>query len=74
MISLNSYHGSKNILLDFFIYFSLIPALVQVHEPWQKMYLGTCAGKGACVHLDMVHLKKIPPHCKYLTGTRFNSV
>ncbi|XP_032690945.1 rab3 GTPase-activating protein catalytic subunit isoform X2 [Odontomachus brunneus] len=45
-----------------------IPAFVQVQEPWQKMYLGGCAGKGTCVHLDMVHLKKIPSHCKYLTG------
>ncbi|XP_019887701.2 rab3 GTPase-activating protein catalytic subunit isoform X2 [Ooceraea biroi] len=45
-----------------------IPALVQVQEPWQKMYLGGCAGKGACVHFDMVHLKKVPSHCKYLTG------
>lgn len=50
------------------MYSSYIPALVQVQEPWQKMYLGTCAGKGACVNLDMVHLKKVPPHCKYLTG------
>ncbi|KAL6427603.1 hypothetical protein ACFW04_008819 [Cataglyphis niger] len=45
-----------------------IPALVQVQELWQKMYLGCCAGKGTCVNLDMVHLKKVPPHCKYLTG------
>ncbi|XP_011173080.1 rab3 GTPase-activating protein catalytic subunit [Solenopsis invicta] len=45
-----------------------IPALVQVQEPWQKMYLGCCAGKGTCVNLDMVHLKKVPPHCRYLTG------
>ncbi|XP_076182491.1 RAB3 GTPase activating protein subunit 1 isoform X2 [Ptiloglossa arizonensis] len=45
-----------------------IPTLVQVQEPWQNMYLGTGIGKGSCVHFDMVHLKKIPPHCKYLTG------
>ncbi|XP_072752258.1 rab3 GTPase-activating protein catalytic subunit [Anoplolepis gracilipes] len=45
-----------------------IPALVQVQELWQKMYLGYCAGKGTSVNLDMVHLKKVPPHCKYLTG------
>ncbi|XP_020283116.1 rab3 GTPase-activating protein catalytic subunit [Pseudomyrmex gracilis] len=45
-----------------------IPALVQVQEPWQKMYLGGCAGKGTSVNLDMVHLKKVPPYCRYLTG------
>ncbi|XP_017758239.1 PREDICTED: rab3 GTPase-activating protein catalytic subunit isoform X2 [Eufriesea mexicana] len=45
-----------------------IPALVQIQEPWQKMYFGTCIGKGVCTHFDMVHLKKVPLHCKYLTG------
>ncbi|KAG5330920.1 RB3GP protein, partial [Acromyrmex heyeri] len=45
-----------------------IPILVQIQELWQKMYLGCCAGKGTCVNLDMVHLKKVPPHCRYLTG------
>ncbi|XP_017796129.1 PREDICTED: rab3 GTPase-activating protein catalytic subunit isoform X3 [Habropoda laboriosa] len=45
-----------------------VPTLVQIQEPWQKMYLGTSIGKGVCTHFDMVHLKKIPPHCKYLTG------
>ncbi|XP_076283698.1 RAB3 GTPase activating protein subunit 1 [Lasioglossum baleicum] len=45
-----------------------IPTMLQVQEPWQKMYLGTSIGKGTCTHFDMVHLKKIPPHCKYLTG------
>ncbi|XP_068973563.1 rab3 GTPase-activating protein catalytic subunit isoform X1 [Bombus flavifrons] len=45
-----------------------IPTLVQVQEPWQKMYLGTSIGKGICTHFDMVHLKKVPSHCKYLTG------
>ncbi|XP_031828496.1 RAB3 GTPase activating protein subunit 1 isoform X2 [Nomia melanderi] len=45
-----------------------IPTLLQVQELWQKMYLGTSIGKGICTHFDMVHLKKVPPHCKYLTG------
>ena len=53
---------------DMFI-FSDIPTLVQVQEPWQKMYLGISIGKGICTHFDMVHLKKVPLHCKYLTGT-----
>lgn len=50
------------------MHFSYIPALVQVQEPWQKIYLGGCAGKGTSVNLDMVHLKKVPPYCRYLTG------
>ncbi|KYM94324.1 PREDICTED: rab3 GTPase-activating protein catalytic subunit isoform X1 [Cyphomyrmex costatus] len=45
-----------------------VPILVQIQEPWQKMYLGYCAGKGTSVNLDMVHLKKVPLHCRYLTG------
>lgn len=59
------------------MHFSYIPALVQVQEPWQKMYLGCCAGKGTCVNLNMVHLRKVPSHCKYLTGIYllyFNSI
>ncbi|XP_076182518.1 uncharacterized protein LOC143154345 isoform X2 [Ptiloglossa arizonensis] len=40
--------------------------IVQGQEPWQNMYPGTGIGKGSYVHFDMVHLKKIPPHCKYL--------
>ncbi|XP_008553461.1 rab3 GTPase-activating protein catalytic subunit [Microplitis demolitor] len=45
-----------------------VPALVQVQEPWQKYYLGISVGKGTMTHLDMVHLKKTPPHCRHLTG------
>ncbi|XP_034945637.1 rab3 GTPase-activating protein catalytic subunit [Chelonus insularis] len=47
---------------------SEVPALVQVLEPWQKYYLGVNVGKGSIAHLDMVHLKKTPPHCRHLTG------
>ncbi|XP_044596449.1 rab3 GTPase-activating protein catalytic subunit isoform X2 [Cotesia glomerata] len=47
---------------------SEVPALVQVQEPWQKYYLGVSVGKGTITHLDMVHLKKTPPHCRHLTG------
>ena len=54
--------------LTIYLFFSDIPTLVQVQEPWQKMYLGTSIGKGICTHFDMVHLKKVPSHCKYLTG------
>ncbi|KAK2582517.1 hypothetical protein KPH14_004814 [Odynerus spinipes] len=47
---------------------SEVPFFVQVQESWQKMYFGTSVGRGSCVNFEMVHLKKIPPHCKYLTG------
>lgn len=51
-----------------YIVFSELPALVQVQEQWQKFYLGISVGAGSRVHFNMVHLKKIPPHCKHLTG------
>ncbi|KAL7300905.1 hypothetical protein TKK_0006457 [Trichogramma kaykai] len=45
-----------------------LPAFVQAQESWQKFYLGVNVGKGSRMHLNMVHLKKIPPHCRHLTG------
>ncbi|XP_014211010.1 rab3 GTPase-activating protein catalytic subunit isoform X2 [Copidosoma floridanum] len=45
-----------------------IAAFVQVQEQWQNYYLGINIGKGSRMHLNMVHLKKIPPHCRHLTG------
>ncbi|XP_015108534.1 rab3 GTPase-activating protein catalytic subunit isoform X2 [Diachasma alloeum] len=45
-----------------------IPALVQAQELWQQFYLGISVGRGTMTHLDMVHLKKTPPHCRHLTG------
>ncbi|KAK0083783.1 hypothetical protein PV325_008241 [Microctonus aethiopoides] len=45
-----------------------VPALVQIQEPWQNSYSGIGVGRGTSSHLDMIHLKKIPPHCRHLTG------
>ncbi|KAJ8680941.1 hypothetical protein QAD02_016728 [Eretmocerus hayati] len=45
-----------------------VPAFVQALELWQKFYLGINIGKGCRMNMNMVHLKKIPPHCKHLTG------
>ncbi|XP_012275446.1 rab3 GTPase-activating protein catalytic subunit [Orussus abietinus] len=45
-----------------------VPAFVQIHEPWQKFYLGISVGQGIRTHFEMVHLKKVPPHCRCLNG------
>ncbi|XP_048506287.1 rab3 GTPase-activating protein catalytic subunit isoform X3 [Athalia rosae] len=45
-----------------------VPIFVQVHEQWQSFYLGVSEGRGVCSHFDMVHLRRVPPHCKYLNG------
>ncbi|XP_046465312.1 rab3 GTPase-activating protein catalytic subunit [Neodiprion pinetum] len=45
-----------------------VPMFVQVQEPWQSFYLGVSEGRGVCSHFDMVHLKKVPPYCKFLNG------
>ncbi|XP_011506540.1 PREDICTED: rab3 GTPase-activating protein catalytic subunit [Ceratosolen solmsi marchali] len=45
-----------------------VAAFVQVQEHWQKFYLGVNIGRKTRMHLNMVHLKKIPSHCRHLTG------
>ncbi|XP_058804801.1 rab3 GTPase-activating protein catalytic subunit [Phymastichus coffea] len=45
-----------------------IAAFVQVLEQWQKFYLGINIGKGSKTHMNMIHLKKIPPHCRHFSG------
>ncbi|XP_023712978.1 rab3 GTPase-activating protein catalytic subunit isoform X2 [Cryptotermes secundus] len=45
-----------------------VPVFVQIHEPQQHYYMGVCEGKGIRFEFEMVHLKRTPPHCKYLTG------
>nr|CAD7397861.1 unnamed protein product [Timema cristinae] len=45
-----------------------IPIFVQIHDPWQHFYMGVCEGKGVRSEFEMVHLRRTPPHCKYLTG------
>lgn len=51
------------------IFHSEIPAFAQVLELWQKYYVGiNVNARGSRVEFNMIHLKKITPHCKYLTG------
>nr|CAD7443748.1 unnamed protein product [Timema bartmani] len=45
-----------------------IPIFVQIHDPWQHFFMGVCEGKGVRSEFEMVHLRRTPPHCKYLTG------
>nr|CAD7196420.1 unnamed protein product [Timema douglasi] len=45
-----------------------IPIFVQIHDPWQHFYMGVCESKGVRSEFEMVHLRRTPPHCKYLTG------
>lgn len=45
-----------------------LPVFVQVLESWQNFFLGFCANKGVFSDYDMIHLKKVPTNCKYLTG------
>lgn len=52
----------------FVFIFSEVPMFAQVLEPWQNYFVGVCEGRGYRSEFDMIHLKKIPPHCKYLSG------
>lgn len=44
------------------------PIFIQIREKWQKCYLGVFEGDGARTNFEMVHLRRGPPHCHYLTG------
>lgn len=44
------------------------PMFVQIREKWQRCYLGVYEGEGVRTNLEMIHLRKGPPHCHYLTG------
>uniref|UniRef100_A0A0A9XWU8 Rab3 GTPase-activating protein catalytic subunit n=1 Tax=Lygus hesperus TaxID=30085 RepID=A0A0A9XWU8_LYGHE len=45
-----------------------LPIFVRSMELWQHFYMGICEGGGVRSEFEMVHLKKVPPHCRYLTG------
>jgi hypothetical protein len=47
---------------------SQVPVFVQIHELVQHYYVGVCEVKGVRSEFEMVHLKRTPSHCKYLTG------
>lgn len=56
----------------YFLLCSEVPIFVQVMEPWQKFYMGVSIGRGSRVYFNMVHLKKVPLHCKHLTGNFYH--
>lgn len=45
-----------------------IPIFVQIQEKWQACYLGVYEEQGVRTNFEMVHLRRGPPPCKYLTG------
>lgn len=45
-----------------------IPIFVQIREKWQRCYLGVYEGSGIRTNFEMIHLRKGPQHCQYLTG------
>lgn len=45
-----------------------IPIFIQIQEKWQECYLGVYEGERIRTNFEMVHLKRGPPHCQYLTG------
>ncbi|CAH1235391.1 unnamed protein product [Diabrotica balteata] len=44
------------------------PIFVQIRDKWQKCYLGVFENEVMRTNFEMVHLRKGPPHCSYLTG------
>lgn len=45
-----------------------VPFFIQAQEPWQCYFLGVCQSRGSKTDFEMVHVKRTPLHCKYLTG------
>ncbi|XP_044750751.1 rab3 GTPase-activating protein catalytic subunit [Coccinella septempunctata] len=44
-----------------------IPAFVQIREKWQRLYLGVHQNERFRTNFSMVHLKRIPLNCRYLS-------
>ncbi|KAF5298392.1 hypothetical protein FQR65_LT01170 [Abscondita terminalis] len=44
------------------------PFFVQIREKWQNCYLGVYEDEQVRTNFEMVHLRKGPQHCQYLTG------
>lgn len=47
---------------------SRVPVFVQLHSKSQHFYQGIYESKNLRTDFQMVHLKRVPPQCKYLTG------
>ncbi|KAB0797415.1 hypothetical protein PPYR_08409 [Photinus pyralis] len=44
------------------------PIFVQIREQWQNCYLGVYEDEQVRTNFEMIHLRKGPQHCQYLTG------
>ncbi|KAK5646611.1 hypothetical protein RI129_005075 [Pyrocoelia pectoralis] len=44
------------------------PIFVQIREKWQNCYLGVYEDEQVRTNFEMIHLRKVPQHCQYLTG------
>lgn len=47
---------------------SRVPVFVQLHSKSQQLYQGVYESKNLRTDFQMVHLKRVPPQTKYLTG------
>ncbi|KAK4880405.1 hypothetical protein RN001_008551 [Aquatica leii] len=45
-----------------------IPIFVQIRDKWQNCYLGVYEDEQIRTNFEMIHLRKGPQHCQYLTG------
>lgn len=45
-----------------------IPLFIQIREKWQQLFLGVYEGSRVRTNFEMIHLKKGPQHCQFLTG------
>lgn len=44
------------------------PIFIQIGEKWQSLYTGVYEGNGQRMLFEMIHLRRGPQHCQYLTG------
>lgn len=53
---------------------SRVPVFVQLHSKSQQLYQGTFESKNLRTDFQMVHLKRVPPNCKHLSGKTFHPI
>lgn len=56
------------IMVNYLLVSSELPVFIQVLEPWQNFFVGICESRGVRAEYEMVHLSRVPSHCKHLTG------
>lgn len=71
-VGLNSESKIKMLLSSAYIVASNLncerPIFIQIREKWQSCYLGVYENEGVRTNFEMVHLRKGPSNCQYLTG------